>query len=585
MLNICKLLLTTFLLSCINSYGQTLDWLVTAGGLKSDKGSTIVVDHEGFIYETGYYNEQATFGPFDTGFSYASSKEVYVAKLDPDGNYLWVKNGLNFFDDRGLGLCVDPQGNVYVTGTCWGGLEWYSLNVYNTTSYTDQIFVVKLDPDGNELWMKNAGVNESGYPYNDDHGQDLACDSQGNIYVTGFLSNNDGTPHDATFDAISIPVAANDSVAFLAKLDGDGNWQWVETFDGIYAHRDNAVAVDDDDNPYVTGSFKEPSVFGTQNLTSFGGQDIYVIKYDGDGNFQWVTQAGSDKGDRGNDIVYGGDGCMYITGEFKSECNFGSSISLNNYGSGAGDRDIFVAKITKDGNWVWASKAGSKKDLDKGIGIASNGDGNIFVTGQFFKDAKFGDIEIDSGTDSVDVFIAGIDSLGVWRWAIGGGGPIFDRGTGIAVDTNCNVYVTGWFTNTINFGSLSGTSVAQKEIFTIKVSDCCFDYATIPPDPPVVPGIPAGDYAGFHLPNAFSPNNDANNDLLQYYVGYDVISFDLKIFDRWGNLVFQTQTNGEYWDGYYKGELVNSGIYTYILDVNITDQGNSTETGNITVIR
>ncbi|MBN4071338.1 gliding motility-associated C-terminal domain-containing protein [Crocinitomix catalasitica] len=561
-------------------YAQTFEWVTNAGGLKHDKGTKIVVDKDGNIYETGYYNEQATFGPFDTGFSYPSSKETYIAKMSPDGTYLWVKNATNFFDDRGLGLCLDTAGNVYVTGTCWGGLVWGSLNVYNVTSYTDQIYVVKLDPDGNEIWMKNAGVDETGFPYNDDHGQDLAGDSKGNIYVTGFLSNNDPTDHFANFDAIQITVAANDSVAFLAKLDMDGNWQWIEVFDGIYAHRDNAVAVDDDDNIYVTGSFIETSTFGTETLTSAGKQDIYVVKYDEDGNFLWVAQGGSDRSDRGNDICYGNDGYMYVAGEFRNVCNWGPDIQLDNRG-GPGGRDIFVAKITKGGDWVWANQAGSKKGSDKAIGIDANAQGNIFVTGQYSANAKFDDLEIDSEGDSVNVFIAGIDTNGVWRWVMDGGGSDFDRGSGIAVD-NCNIYVTGFFTNAINFGSQSTTSVLGKDIFTLKLSNVCFDYLTLPPGPPIID--PDG-FTGFILPTAVSPNDDNNNDVLQFYVGSDVLSFDLKIFDRWGNMIFRTQTDGDFWDGTFRGKRVNTGIYTYVLDVNQTDIGKSATSGNITVIR
>lgn len=575
-LAIIALAVTTF------CHAQTFDWLTTAGGITSDKGTKIVVDAAGNIFETGYYNEQGFFGPFDTGFSNPSSKEAYVAKMDPDGNYLWVKNGINYFDDRGLGLCLDPQGNVYITGTCWGGLVWGTLNVYNVSSYTDQIFVLKLDTDGNEIWMKNAGVNEAGYPYNDDHGHDLASDSQGNIYVTGFLSNNDATNYDATFDAITVPVAAYDSIAFIAKLTNDGVWQWVKTFDGIYSDRDNGMTVDDEDNVYVTGGFIETADFGTTTLTSAGEEDIYVVKYDGAGNFLWVTQAGSVRGDRGNDIIQGSDGNMYITGEFRDSCNFGTVTDLDNFGNPSG-RDIFVAKITKNGNWVWAKKGGSKKGSDKGLGITANNQGNIFITGQFSANADFGSHGIDSAGDSVNVFVAGIDTLGVWRWVIQGGGTDFDRGSGIAVDQNCNIYVTGYYTDNISFSGLIGNVVSGKEIFTIKVIDGCFDY-TIPPPPPPPGPVPVG-YSGFHLPNAFSPNNDDNNEFLQYYVGYDVASFDLQIYDRWGNLMFRTQTNGEFWDGRYKGELVNTGIYTYVLNVTLLDLGPSSKTGNITVIR
>ena len=221
---------------------QDFEWFEVSGGTRSDKGTQIIADNDGNTYITGYYNEQGFFGPFDTGFSFQSSKEVYVAKMDPNGNYLWVSNGLNYYDDRGLGLCLDPQGNVYVTGTCWGGLDWGSLSVYNSTSYTDQIFVVKLDNNGNEIWMKNAGnddgtvsfgTNENGDPqtlYQDDHGQDLACDSNGNIYVTGFLSNISSQQQVATFDGITVQLAPEDSTGFVAKLSNDGNWIWVKTF-------------------------------------------------------------------------------------------------------------------------------------------------------------------------------------------------------------------------------------------------------------------------------------------------------------------------------------------------------------------
>lgn len=112
--------LLALLFVCTQVYSQNFDWITTAGGLLSDKGTTVAVDDNGNTYITGFYNEIADFGPINTGFSYDHSKEVFVAKMDPNGNYLWVVNGTNYYDDRGLGLCLDPAGNAYVTGTCWG---------------------------------------------------------------------------------------------------------------------------------------------------------------------------------------------------------------------------------------------------------------------------------------------------------------------------------------------------------------------------------------------------------------------------------------------------------------------------------
>ena len=107
-----------------------------------------------------------------------------------------------------------------------------------------------------------------------------------------------------------------------------------------------------------------------------------------------------------------------------------------------------------------------------------------------------------------------------------------------------------------------------------------------PPDTPTPPGQPdPSGYTGFHIPNAFSPNNDQNNDLLEFYAGWDILNFQLSIFDRWGNEVFTTQTIGDFWDGRYKDKLVNTGIYTYVLTYESSEVGKQKTTGNITVLR
>ena len=571
-------------------YSQNLDWLISGGGLKSDKGTTIVVDENGFSYITGYYNEQAQFGSFDTGFSFQSSKEVFVAKIDPQGNYVWVKNGINYFDDRGLGLCLDPAGNVYVTGTCWGGLDWGSLSVYNPQGGTDQIFVVKLDNNGNEIWMKNAGngdgsvgfsVNENGNPqtlYQDDHGQDLASDSQGNIFITGFLSNIDSNPHNATFDAISILLQPEDSVAFVAKMDNNGNWLWVETFEGIYQHRDNAIAVDDDDNVYVTGGFVGTKTFGSTVLTSFGDEDVFVVKYDANGNFLWVTQAGAPDSlaDRGDGITYGNDGYMYVTGEFRGKAAFGLD-TLNNYGGDDKDRDCFVAKLSKDGVWKWAAKAGSSKSKDRGTGICANSSGNIFVSGQYSGKAKFGElIQLDSDGDSVQAFIAAIDTLGNWRWAKSGGGADFDRGADVDCDENCNVYFTGYYTDAFTLDGTNITSTGGKDIFSGKFTDACFGYA--PPDPGE-----EEEFCEIIESNVFTPNGDQINDQLIFSESCNMEATVI-ILNRWGEVMYESNDILTPWDGTTNsGKPVSAGTYFYRIEVRSRFGQKETKTGFVSV--
>ena len=95
----------------------------------------------------------------------------------------------------------------------------------------------------------------------------------------------------------------------------------------------------------------------------------------------------------------------------------------------------------------------------------------------------------------------------------------------------------------------------------------------------------SADYLGFHLPTGFSPNGDGVNDLLDFFVGSDVVSFQIFIFDRWGTEVFNTDTKQKIWDGSFNGQLLSTGIYTYGLSYTLTTGQKVNSTGNITLIR
>ncbi|MDG1346022.1 MAG: gliding motility-associated C-terminal domain-containing protein [Crocinitomicaceae bacterium] len=568
------------------SSAQDFEWLVSGGGPLSDKATDIAVDHEGNIFITGFYNEEATFGPFSIPFGNPSSKEVFVAKLDPQGNYLWAKYGDNFFDDRGLGLCLDKQGNVFVTGTCWGGMTFGSLSVYNSSAYTDQIFILKLDGNGNEIWLKNAGVNAGGYPYNDDHGFNLVADTIGNIYVTGFISNNTNSPQNATFDALIVNVAPNDSLAFLAKLDPAGIWQWVTTFDGESGSRDNDIDIDNENNLYIVGGFDGTRVFGNTTLTSVGGNDVFVVKYNQDGNFIYAKRAGGPLDDRANAVHFSFDNHIYITGEFRDKAGFGLD-SVNNNG-GPNGRDIFVSRMTKDGTFQWVKKAGSNSGSDRGNGVTSNDQGNIFVTGQFRGKADFqSNIELDSDSDSIQFFVAAIDTLGKWRWAKQGGGAMPDRGNKITVD-GCDVYSCGYYELTMNTDSLSINALGKKDVFVSKISDACFGYDSPPPPPPPPPIPPVvvipNDSCNILVSNVFSPNGDGVNDLVTFS-DYCTTPVNVLIFNRWGNIVYQSDKPTLPWYGTdMQGFSLTEGVYFYSIKGTKADGETINQHGFITLL-
>jgi gliding motility-associated-like protein len=133
----------------------------------------------------------------------------------------------------------------------------------------------------------------------------------------------------------------------------------------------------------------------------------------------------------------------------------------------------------------------------------------------------------------------------------------------------------------VNMDSLSDTldfsfndTIVAHFIFTDTLVD--------PEDPTIID--PDG-IAGLHIPNAFSPNGDGRNDFLEFFVGYDVVNFDLLIVDRWGQVMFKTNAPSDFWDGRYKSKYVNSGIYSYILNYNLTTGETLKKSGNITLVR
>lgn len=457
-------------LSSLISFSQDWQWVKTAGGSGSDKGLDMDIDSAGDLYICGFYNvgQPANllidFGGINPPGSWG--KEGFIAKISSTGTWTWVQAAIGGWDERVLGMCVDKiNGYVYATGTCWNSTDFGSCTSVSFPASCDNIFVAKFDLSGNCQWLVGAGCG------GDDHGYDLITDRQGNIYLTGFVSDWFNSPQGgstAYFGSITFPVANADSLAFVAKMSPSGTFQWVRTFPGTDGERDNRIAIDSSANVYITGAFMGTEIFGTTSLTSAGERDIFVVKYDSNGNSIWAKRAGGILDDRGNSIVVDKYNDVYVTGEFRDVAGFDSD-TINNYG-GPNGRDIFVAKMKSNSNWVWAKKAGSKSGGDKGDRIVSNIKGDLFITGQFSDTAKFGGNITLYNTDLLQIFVACIDSSGTWKWALQGGGTGDDRGNGITIYDSCFVYACGYYPDNAQFGSLDLNGYGSKDIFVASIN-------------------------------------------------------------------------------------------------------------------
>ena len=455
----------------------------------------------------------------------------------------WAKQVGGSNADQSHSIVTDSSGNSYVTGYFQGTASFGSTTL--TSSGDADIFVIKLDSGGNCLWVKQAGGNKL------DVGFGIATDSSGNSYIIGYFT---GT---ADFGNTTLTSGSIDdtyySDIFVAKLDSSGNWLWAKQAGGSDADQGWSIAIDSSGNSYVTGFFTGTGSFGSTTLNSNGSNDIFVSKLDSSGNWLWAKQAGGNYWDMGYSIAIDSSGNSYVTGNFGETASFGTTTLTS-----IGTADIFVAKLDSNGNWLWAKQAGGTSSVAYGYSIATDSSGNSYVTGYFGETASFGSITLTS-IGSWDIFVAKLDSNGNWLGAIKAGGTIWDWGQSIAIDSEGNSYVTGFFEGSASFGNITLTSSGSSDIFVAK--------AYIPYDSNDIVVVEGNTGLGAIYPNPFNPVANIPYNLSE------ISDADFYIYNVKGQLVRHINVGPQH-PGYYQiswngkddnDKSCSSGIYYFIM--------------------
>ena len=339
----------------------------------------------------------------------------------------------------GYGMAVDGSGNVYVTGysyATWDGDGGAApLHAY---SGGFDIFVLKLTSSGAYQWHTFYGSAGAG-----EFGQGIAVDGSGNVYVTG--------ESDATWNgdggAAPLHAYSSSSDIFVLKLTSSGAYQWHTFYGSAGGDVGNAIAYDSG-NVYVTG--ESNAIWngdgGAAPLHAYSGSsDIFVLKFTSSGAYQWHTFYGSaGAGEFGQGIAADGSGNVYVTGVSDATWNGdGEAPPIHAYSGGS---DIFVLKLTSSGAYQWHTLYGSAGGYDFGGGIAIDGSGNVYVTGQSYLtwNGDGGVAPIHAYSGNRDIFVLKLTSSGAYQWHTfyGSEGGI-DVGYGIGVDGSGNVFVAG----------------------------------------------------------------------------------------------------------------------------------------------
>ena len=307
-------------------------------------------------------------------------------------NFKWAKQmGGTGAYAVGSSVAVDAAGNVYTTGYFGGTADFDpGPGTYNLTpAATYDMFISKLDSSGNFVWAKaKGGIGVWIMPTG------LSLLQTRMFIALVHLRHRDFDPGPGVF-TLSVTGNFRTRASFVLKLDADGNFIWAkQTGGGVEWGSGRSIATDAAGNVYISGTFEFVQDFdpGPAIFNLDGGYiGVYISKFDSDGNFIWARAP--DHSFYGNFIEGGymaldAAGNIYCTGDFSGEVDFDPGASVFTLDSVCSSKDIFVWKLTTDGNFAWAKQIGDE-GLDQGFGIAVDRSGNVYTSGVFSNTVDF----------------------------------------------------------------------------------------------------------------------------------------------------------------------------------------------------
>ncbi len=290
-----------------------------------------------------------------------------------------------------------------------------------------------------------------------DAAEKICADNNGNIYITGTFENT------AQFGNCSISSSGLTDI-FIAKLDSLGNCVWLKK-GGSSANKDesNDIAIDSHGNVFITGKLRGTAIFDGISVT---GDGIYIAKYNNNGAIQWVKRA---DGDYSNSIgIDSNDNCI-ITGIFSGSAFFGSTLLISSLGGSSSE--MFVCKLNNNGSFLWTIKAICAYSMTAND-LTIDSQNNIYITGAIEHTATFGSTTLTLPLGEIyNIFVTKLDSSGNYIWANKAGGKLENFAYSIGLDAIGNIFISGYFDDTVHFNNVNIVSYGGRDIFVAKLDN------------------------------------------------------------------------------------------------------------------
>lgn len=357
--------------------------------IDSSQVSGITTNNNGDIFIIGTFSTQKLILGVDT-LKNKGTNNIYFAKLDSNGTILWARTAGGTSYCEGKSITTDSHGDIVIAGNYYG--YTITLGNYTLQNFGEwDFFVAKYNTNGGLIWAIHEGDESN------DMVNSVSTDLNKNIIIAGSFSSSS-----ISIGATQLNNSSVDEDLLFAKYDSNGNALWAKSAGGYSLDKATGCSSDSFGNVFVIGTYYSASItFGSTTLTKVLYSDIFVVKYDPQGNSLWANNIGGSLHEYAGNIEVAPNGSVIVTGDFNSPTLVVGNKTLTSYGYD----DVFIVKYNSMGSYLSAYNIGGTNS-ELILNSTTDASGNLYITGMYYSS----DMVIESDTlinaGNADVFIA-----------------------------------------------------------------------------------------------------------------------------------------------------------------------------------
>ncbi|XYH96789.1 hypothetical protein ACMHYB_54945 [Sorangium sp. So ce1128] len=428
-----------------------VEWAMSFGDESLQTATAVAVDSSGNSYVIGVFDGEIAIG--ETVLTPVGSSDIFLIKFESGGSVVWAKGFGNVDAQWPSAIAVDAEGNVFFSGVTSGLFDLKGDPIERG------MFLARLDALGDPVWSKRvSGLCSLELP-----GVNSIVVVEGdNLIVAGEFCES------ISFGGGTILANGTNTDLFLARVrasDGSGaatDGSWVKVFGDAQRQYGRRLAVDGEGNFVFSGEYRGSVDFGLGSLRASEGQDIFVARFASDGTVFSQRRVGGGGDDFVGGMALDGVGGVLLSGRFDGSLDVGGGVF------DAAGRDGFLLKMDSGERYqwsLWLSGDGDQSVHD----VAIDGDGDVFVQGDFEKTLRFQGVELSSAGETGSTFVAKLSRVGQLVWSRQIEGFSDRRLTGMDITSSGEPVLVGSFSGTIELGVGTLTTNGGSDVFLTKL--------------------------------------------------------------------------------------------------------------------